>query len=412
MERLYNNGSEYFASTVILISLDGFRPDYMERNITPHMNQLASDGIMAKYMHPVFPPSTFPNHWTLVTGLYPESHGIVANLFYDPTFDAFFSHTDSSITSDQKWWKGQSIWTTCKFNNKRSGSIMWPGAEANMFAPDLVIGFNDTMGIKEKIDITLKWLDLPYDDRPQIITVYVPQIDQEGHRNGPNGSKLNDYIKEADDVIGYLGEELKKRNLENHVHTVIVSDHGMAETNDSKLIYYDDILSEDLLKHVGNREALPLLDLRPAPDASSDTIQKIYDQLFNYTQSVFKPHFEVYLKKDMPDRYHYKNSDRITPIVAIPEVGYTFVTHSEIAKKGGKFRKGGNHGYDNLADEMRGIFLAKGPKLDNKYRAGTILAPFFNIEVYRFLTELLNVDAAPNNGTLDADFPIVYQSPL
>ncbi|CAO0792982.1 unnamed protein product [Mucor circinelloides] len=410
-EKLYYNGSDYFASTVILISLDGFRPDYLNRGKTPHMKEFADNGIMAKYMHPAFPPSTFPNHWTLVTGLYPETHGIVANLFYDPTLDAVFSHSNATSTADHRWWKGEPIWTTSKMNRKRTGSIMWPGSDTNYNPPDMVVKYNNTMTTKEKMDVTLKWLDLPYDDRPQIISVYVPQIDQEGHRGGPFGSKMNNFIQEADDAIGYLVQELKNRNLDNHAHIVIVSDHGMAETQESKLIFYDDILSQDVLKHVRNREALPLLDLRPSPDAPKDTVKKIYNQLHNYTQTNLDAHFEVYMREDVPDRFHYKHSDRITPVVAIPEVGYTFITHEEFDKKGG-FKKGGNHGYDNLADDMRAIFMAKGPKINRVYKSGTILAPFFNTEVYGLLTELLNIDASPNNGTLQADFPVIFSPPF
>lgn len=185
----------------------------------------------------------------------------------------------------------------------------------------------------------------------------------------------------------------------------------MAETQESKLIFYDDILSKDVLEHVRSREALPLLDLRPSSDAPKDTVKKIYNQLYNYTQTNLDAHFDIFMKKDVPDRFHYKHSDRITPIVAIPEVGYTFITHEEYEKKGG-FKKGGNHGYDNLADDMRAIFMAKGPKIDRVYKAGTILAPFFNIEVYGLLTELLNMDASPNNGTLQADFPVIFEPPF
>lgn len=222
---------------------------------------------------------------------------------------------------------------------------------------------------------------------------------------------MNKYIQEVDEAIGYFMDELAKRYLDEHVHVILVSDHGMAETSDSKLIYYDDILSKDVLKHIGNREALPLLDLRPNEGAPKDTVQKIYDQLYQYTQNSSDPHFEVYMKEDVPDRYHYKHSNRITPIVAVPQVGYTFITHEEVEKKGG-FKKGGNHGYDNLADDMRAIFMARGPKIDRVYRRGTVLAPFFNIEVYNLMTELLNMDAAPHNGTLQADFPIIYQPPF
>lgn len=199
--------------------------------------------------------------------------------------------------------------------------------------------------------------------------------------------------------------------MDQHVHTVVVSDHGMTETRDNKLIYYDDILPDTLLQHVRDREALPLLDLRPSPGAPNDTVHKIYEALLNYTQTQTEAHFKVYLRENVPDRFHYKHSTRITPIVAIPDLGYSFVTHNQVEKKGG-FKLGGNHGYDNLEDDMRAIFLARGPKIDRVYKPGSILGPFFNIEVYNLLTELLNMDAAPNNGTLHADFPVIFAPPF
>lgn len=182
----------------------------------------------------------------------------------------------------------------------------------------------------------------------------------------------------------------------------------MSEIGESKLIFYDDILSKDVLQHIRKREALPLLDLRPEENAPNNTVEKIYKQLHDYTQKTAEPHFQVYLRQNVPDRFHYKHSNRITPVVAIPDVGYTFITHEEE----GKFKKGGNHGYDNLAEEMSALFMARGPKIKREYKPGTILAPFFNTEVYGFLTELLNMDAATNNGTLEGAFPVIYQPPF
>lgn len=147
-----------------------------------------------------------------MTGLYPEAHGIVANLFYDPDMNAVFSHSNSTSTADHKWWKGEpvshkyiqyrnslkinsivfkKIWTTSKMHRQRTGSIMWPGSETNYNPPDMVVKYNGTMGTREKIDTTLQWLDLEYDKRPQMITVYCPEIDQEGHRGGPHSRNVS-----------------------------------------------------------------------------------------------------------------------------------------------------------------------------------------------------------------------------
>ncbi|KAG1143819.1 hypothetical protein G6F37_006630 [Rhizopus arrhizus] len=400
-EKLYYNGSDYFASTVILISLDGFRPDYLERNVTPHLNELANDGIKAKYIHPAFPPSTFPNHWTLITGLYPETHGIVGNTFYDPDI-GLFEHANATITSDHRWWKGEPIWLTSRRHRQKTASIMWPGCNTHHDTPDYIIPFNNSMEMKEKMQATIDWLDLPYDKRPQMISVYIQQVDQEGHRGGPDSPKMNGYIQEVDNAIGFLTSELAKRSLDTHAHIVVVSDHGMSSIGKDKLIYYDNILPLHLLKYVENISPSSILHFQR--NISEDIIQEIYHHLANYTQT---HHFQVYLQKDMPNRFHYKHSNRIAPIQVIPDIGYTFVTHKTAIQEGGD-----HHGYDNLAEDMRAIFLAKGPKLNRMYKEGTILAPFFNIEVYGFMAELLNIDAAPNNGTIGTEFPIIYQPPF
>ncbi|KAG0744773.1 hypothetical protein G6F62_010205 [Rhizopus arrhizus] len=397
-EKLYFNGTDYFAPTVVLISLDGFRPDYLERNITPHLDALANEGIRAEYMNPVFPPSTFPNHWTLVTGLYPETHGIVDNSFYDPDM-GLFEHTNQSVISDHRWWKGEPIWLTSRINRQRTASIMWPGSSTHYNTPDYVIASNDSMRMKQRMQVTVDWLDLPYNKRPQMITVYMPQLEQEGHREGSD--KIDDYIKEVDAAIGYLTNELSIRNLNSHVHTVIVSDHGTVSTSQDKLIYIDDILPSYLLKYVQNTS--PSSMLRFQPELPKDVIQDIYQKLIHKTKN---HHFSIYLKQDMPSRFHYRHSNRISPIQVIPDVGYIFTTHKMSSKEGDDI------GYDNLADDMKTIFLAKGPKLNKIYKQGSILAPFVNVEVYGFMTELLNIDAAPNNGTIKTKFPVLYQPPL
>ncbi|CAO3701993.1 unnamed protein product [Rhizopus stolonifer] len=401
-EKLYSNGTQDFASTVVLVSLDGFRPDYLERNITPHLNALANDGIRAKYLHPSFPPSTFPNHWTLITGLYPEAHGIVRNEFYDPDLDMFFEHANATITKDHRWWKGEPLWYTSRKNRQKTASIMWPGSNTRYNTPDYVVPFNNSVTMQEKMQTTLNWLDLSYDERPQMISIYVQQVDQEGHRGGPNGPKMNNYIQQVDDAVGYLTRGLEERSIDSHVHVVIVSDHGMASTDRGKLIYYDDILPSNLLKYIQNTSPTSILHF--PHDMPEDVIQEMYQHLSNYTQS---HHFKVYLQQNMPDRYHYKDSNRIFPIQVIPNTGYLFASHKMAAKDGGD-----HHGYDNLADDMRAIFLAKGPKVNKMYREGSILAPLFNIELYGFLAELLNIDAAPNNGTMRNDFPVIYQPPF
>ncbi|KAG1472387.1 hypothetical protein G6F56_001572 [Rhizopus delemar] len=287
-------------------------------------------------------------------------------------------------------------------NRKKSASIMWPGSNTRYNTPDYIVPVSKSMKVKEQIQTVVEWLDLPYNTRPQMISVHVPQMEEKSHKEKPDSPKMDEHIKEVDDAIGYLTKEIFSRNLDPHAHIVIVSDHGMVSTSKYKLIYIDDILPHHLLEYVKNASPSSVLHFRP--NISSNVVQEIYQQLIHHTKT---SHFKVYLRENMPIRYHYKHSDRISPIQAIPNIGYQFVTHSM------EFNEGGDHeGYDNLADAMGSIFLARGPKVSKIYKPGTVLEPFVNVEVYGFMTELLNINAAPNNGTVGTKFPILYEPPF
>ncbi|KAI8381444.1 alkaline-phosphatase-like protein [Radiomyces spectabilis] len=356
-------------------------------------------------MNPSFPSITFPNHWTLVTGLYPEAHGIVANEFYDPELKEQFIHKKPAISQQPKWWGGEPIWTTAASQGKKSAVIMWPGSAVPSHLPTYLVDYIRGTTAIDKMDTTLNWLDLPIESRPQMIAVYIPQIDQKGHGGGPDGPQMNRNLTQVDEAISHLMDGLKKRNLDALVDIVIVSDHGMAPTDKSRLIFYDDILSTESLRYLREREAWPMLNLRPVENAPSHIVDQVYEELHSYTQQVPEAHFRVYRREDVPARFHYSSTLRIAPIVTIPDVGYSFTTHDEFDPDTAPcYRPRGIHGYDNMAPEMRAIFMAKGPNVMRDYAPGTVLAPFFNIEVYGFLTRLLALDAAPNNGTLHGQF--------
>ncbi|CAO3642989.1 unnamed protein product [Cunninghamella blakesleeana] len=414
-EQLYHNGSDYFASSVILISLDGFKPDYLDLGVTPNLAKIVEQGIHSDYMYPSFPSLTFPNHWTLVTGQYPESHGIVANQFYDPEKQQTFSHGDIQCTTNKEWWNvTEPIWVTGSKYNRRSATIMWPGSEA--IEADYIVPYKKDSSPTDEINALLELVDKPYGTRPHFYSVYMHHVDTDGHIIGPDGSGITLSIKLVDQAIGYLMDELKKRNLDEYIHIVVVSDHGMAATND--YIYYDDILSKESLSYIQNREAWPLLDLRPNDQAPSNATQQIYNELVQYSKNhPNSTHYKVYLKEEVPEKYHYSNNDRITPIVTIPDVGYTFITHNNTDKVSGKaYQPLGMHGFDPFHKDMLAIFMAKGPKInqwfsiDSSSNSKTKVAPFQNVEIYEFITEILNFNANPNNGTLHGKFNLTDSS--
>ncbi|KAK5255919.1 hypothetical protein LTR16_004427, partial [Cryomyces antarcticus] len=281
---LASNGTTAFLPTTILISLDGFRADFLQRGLTPNLNALIENGVSPQYMLPSFPSVTFPNHFTLVTGLYPESHGIVGNTFWDPEMQEEFFYTDPLRSMQPKWWEGEPVWVTAENQGIRTAIHMWPGSEAHIggIEPAYVDRYNGTETLSRKVNRVLELLDLPgpadpsasaVEPRPQLIAAYVPVVDADGHKYGPNSTEIRDTIKSVDDMLGDLLDRLKERNLTDIVNIVVVSDHGMATTSSERLIQLENIVDTRTIEHT---DGWPLYGLRPKKDTD---LELIHDRL-------------------------------------------------------------------------------------------------------------------------------------
>lgn len=400
------NGTSAFAPTTILISLDGFRADFLHRNITPSLNAFVQAGVSPEYMLPSFPSVTFPNHFTLVTGLYPEAHGVVGNTFWDPALNEDFYYTDPARSMQPKWWQGKPIWETAEEQGVRTAIHMWPGSEAHIgIEPTFVDKYKGHEVLANKVDRILSLLDLPEpldqgasteSPRPQLIAAYVPDVDRDGHLYGPNSTEIRSTISSVDTMLGQLFAGLEQRNLTNIVNIVIVSDHGMATTSTSRLIQLDDIIDMGLIERT---DGWPLYGLRPKNKAD---IEPLYDHLKQEAANM--EGFDVYLKdRDMPERYHFSHNDRIAPLWVIPKTGWNIVVKEEFnveeAKKTGQvYHPRGVHGYDHEHPLMRAIFVARGPAFP--HTPNSKVDVFQNIEVYNLVCDSVGVDPRPNNGTL------------
>ncbi|KAG8420662.1 hypothetical protein J3459_010878 [Metarhizium acridum] len=406
-QHLVSNGTALFAPTTIILSLDGFRADFLQRDFTPRLNALVKEGISPQYMMPSFPSLTFPNHYTLATGLYPESHGIVANKFWDPDLNAEFHHTDPARSLDPKWWGGEPFWVTAEKQGIRAAVHMWPGSEApiqDTFA-SIVDKYNGNEPLDSKVSRVLGFLDMPgkenpavdvKDTRPQLIAAYVPNVDTDGHKYGPNSTEIMSTIQSVDTMIDNLSKGLDARNLTNIVNVIVVSDHGMATTDTSRVLQLEDLVDTSKIEHT---DGWPLYGLRPKDD--KDTRQ-LYDELKEKAES--NPNFDVYLRDvDMPQRYHFSNNHRIAPLWIVPKVGWAIATKDEFAvneakEKGLVYHPRGLHGYDHQHPLMRAIFIARGPAFP--HQGNSRVEPFQNLEVYNILCDSLGIEPQPNNGTL------------
>ncbi|KAK6224964.1 type I phosphodiesterase/nucleotide pyrophosphatase [Colletotrichum tabaci] len=404
---LLSNGTALFAPTTIIISLDGFRADFLQRGITPRLNALVREGVSPKYMLPAFPSVTFPNHYTLATGLHPESHGIVGNTFWDPDMQAEFYYTDPGRSLDAKWWKGEPFWVTAERQGIRSAIHMWPGSEAHILGvePTFLDRFNGKEALDNKVSRILEFLDKPgledkdakvEDMRPQLIAAYVPNVDADGHRYGPNSTEIRVTIEVTDAMMDQLFLGLEKRNLTDIVNVIVVSDHGMATTDTTRLLQLEDLVDTSKIEHT---DGWPLYGLRPK---NPDDLQGLYDGLAEKAKT--NPNFDVYLRDvNMPERYHFSNNKRIAPLWIVPKAGWAIVTKDEMdvakaLKDGSVYQPRGLHGYDHEHPLMRAIFIARGPAFPHP--PNSQIDVFQNINVYNILCDSVGLIPEPNNGTL------------
>lgn len=352
---LMSNGTSLWAPTTLVISLDGFRADFLERGLTPTLNAFVREGVSPLYMFPPFPSVTFVSHYSMSTGMYAEQHGIVGNTFWDPDLkeEFFYTHTESSM--QPKWWGGEPFWVTAEKQGLKTAIHMWPGSEAHIAGVDLdyVDHFKGNETLDNKVNRVLGWLDMPGPEsvdtisnspRPQLIVAYIPDVDADGHLYGPNSTEIRTTISAADNMLTGIFDGIKARNLTEIVNVIIVSDHGMATTSVDRLIQLEDLVDVHKLAHI---DGWPLYGLRPTND---EDIESMYHQL--KAKSDQNPYYQVYLRDgDMPPEYHFAKNPRIAPIWIVPETGWAIVKQSEFdvnkAKAEGLvYHPRGLHGYD------------------------------------------------------------------
>uniref|UniRef100_A0A673GGV4 Ectonucleotide pyrophosphatase/phosphodiesterase family member 1-like n=1 Tax=Sinocyclocheilus rhinocerous TaxID=307959 RepID=A0A673GGV4_9TELE len=373
---------------LLLVSLDGFKAGYMEAysSLLPVINKLRKCGTSTPYMRPAYPTKTFPNHYTIVTGLYPESHGIVDNKMYDVTRNASFS-----LKIDEKfnpaWYQGEPVWLTAMKNKLKTATFFWPGSDVkvNGHFPDYWV---KNIPFEKRVAKIFEWLYLPEGERPDFYTLYFEEPDSAGHRHGPMSSQVIEALLNVDRLLGMLMDGLKERQLHRCVNLVLVSDHGMEEASCKKAAYVSDYLEniDDITVIQG-----PAARIRP---------KRLPDEFFSFDYEGLVKNLSCrepdqpmrpYLKEHLPKRLHFASNIRIERAHLYMQPGWqAALKPNEI-----KYCRGGFHGSDNVFKNMKAIFIGYGPGIHSK----TNVLPFENIEVYNLLCDLLGIPPAPNNGT-------------
>lgn len=370
---------------VILISMDGFRWDYIYRGITPNLNKLADEGVHALSLRPSFPSKTFPNHYSIITGMYPENHGIIFNSFTNTFTGETYRIGDTISTRQSKWYKGEAFWETANRHNIKTASFFWVGSEQDVDykRPTYFYHYNQNISFEERVNGVIKWLQLPENERPQFITLYFEEPDSKGHSFGPNSPETNKAIALVDSMLGLLIDKLKNIGMEDKVNIIVVSDHGMTEISDKRIINIEEILKDYKCKFYGMGTSIMI-------DAEPDKLNEIYQTLKKNEKN-----YRVYTKDEIPEYFHFSKNPFILPIIVIAETGWTLVTN-EYFKRTRSYSIRGEHGFDNHNLDMHGIFIAKGPAFRSGYKTGTL----WNVDVYPLLCKIFNI--TPNN-LIDGD---------
>ncbi len=377
--------------TVVLISLDGFRSDYIENYNPPHLKALAKRGVRARWMTPSYPTKTFPNHYTVATGLYPQNHGIVANNMYDPEFDAVFGLGIRDEVTNPRWWGGEPIWVTATLQGQKAGAFFFPGTETAIkgVLPAHWKAYDGKVPNEERVDTLLSWFDVPVDSRPTIYTLYFSDVDDAGHGFSPKSDFTKNAVLKVDEMIGRLMSGLKKRGIDKKANVIVVSDHGMAAVPQENVIVLDeyfDASKAERIFWVGE-----LLQIWPKDGAEDE----IYDSIKVKLPSSAK----IYRKAEIPARFNYRDHRRIPPLLVVPDPGWRIVNKERYERwQNGPKPEGpsGSHGYDNLAPDMRALFIASGQAFKKGYTA----EPFLNVEIYNVMCRILGLKPAPNDGNL------------
>lgn len=355
----------------ILVGIDGFRADYIDRGITPHLAALAASGATGP-MRPSFPTKTFPNHFALVTGKRPDRNGIVGNSMIDPRRPGvMFSLGNARQALDPFWWnEAEPVWITAERAGLRTATMFWPGSEVERdgLRPSDWLRFDQNISNIQRVNTLLDWLRRPAAIRPVFATIYFDTVDTVGHRFGPDSAEVNAAMAEVDARIGDLVDGAAKLGVA--VNLVIVADHGMRATDEARVIQLDDLIARDSYIAV---ETGPYAAIEPA----AGTDNRVYDTLL-----VPHDHMTCTRKEDLPERLHYGSNPRVAAIICIAEDGWTILSGPPAYPV-----KGGAHGYDNADPQMLALFIANGPA----FAKGAKLPVFDNVAVAALLRAVLGL---------------------
>lgn len=364
---------------LLLISVDGLRTRDVTPQLMPNVSRLAADGVRAiDGMRPSYPSLTFPNHYTIVTGLRPDHHGIIQNTMQDAQLGSFKSK-DQGTVDDGRWWGGEPVWVSVEKAGLHADTMFWPGASAAIegVRPRRWREYDKSVTATARVDAVAGWMGESVATRPAFATLYFDQVDQAQHDHGPGSPEAIAALHEVDTTIGRLIDALRTRGQLDTTNIVLVSDHGFAYVPSDHMVIVEDVVSKQ------EADAITLgqvPEFTPNPGFEADAERKLLGR---------HDHFECWKKGALPPRWHYGSHPRIPPIVCQMDEGWNMTTRNYSGK-----HDLGSHGYDPALPSMRATFVARGPA----FAHGATLPAFDNVDVYPLLMRLLELQPRPNDG--------------
>lgn len=373
-----DNGDGY-KNYVVLVSMDGFRWDYSQIYNTPNLDKLALDGVMAERLIPSFPTLTFPNHYTLATGLYPDHHGLVNNNFPAPDIGLYYRMGDVSAVTNPAFYGGEPIWVTAENQGVKSATFYWVGSEAPVKGRQASYWkiYDESISYSSRIDTVVKWLSYPPDKKPGFITLYFDEPDAVAHDYGPVSPQTREVVERLDSLIGVLRKKLSALPFAEKINLIVLSDHGMAETSSERYVNIMDLVPERMISSMFG--ANPVYMINPA-EGKKDSVLL----LLNKAEGL-----KAFEKNNLPKHLNYGTNIRIQDIVIIADSSWSIGTRNPRSSY-----TGGAHGYDNTNTDMHTIFYAAGPA----FKKGYSFDRLNNVDIYNLICRILRIKPVKNDG--------------
>ena len=361
---------------VVVLSLDGFRYDYPELAKTPTLDSIARVGVRSTF-RPSFPSNTFPNHYSMATGLHPDHHGIVNNSFYDPALGIYMSR-DKEAIANPDFYEGEPIWNTAEKQGIRTATYYWIGSETPVqgLQPSICKPFDDTTPFVDRADSVIAWLQLPKEIRPHLIMWYIEEPDAIGHTSSPDSEEVISVVEKLDEVVNYFFAKARQLDIFDKIDFIVLSDHGMATVQPERIINLQEFLPRDSFEHVFEGVPALLYPKKGFEDSAYHTLSQI-------------PDITVWKKDEVPAIYIYGTHPRIGDLIVLPSIGGYVQFRPTLA-----LWTGGTHGYDNFTPEMQAIFYATGPS----FKKGVELPPMANVNLYLIIARLLGIQPVQTDG--------------